>query len=113
MCREDGSLVNPGTISHNFSDSLKEAGLHHIRFHDLRHSYATLLRERGVDMKTVSERLGHSSIQITMDYYGHVTPKLRNKATEAVEDMFRTIQRMRAEGEESDEDDSAASEAKK
>ena len=107
--REDGSPVTPGTLSHHFSDMLKRAGLPHIRFHDLRHGYATLMLERGVDMKTVSERMGHSSIQITMDLYGHVTPRMRTKATDVMDNIFLAVQRIRdgkADGE--DENDAPA-----
>ena len=54
-----------------------------IALHGLRHSHATLLLEAGVDVKTVSERLGHDSIQTTLQLYDHVTPRMRaNAATQ-------------------------------
>ena len=55
-------------------------GIPAIRLHDLRHTHATLLLEDGVDVKTVSERLGHDSIQTTLELYGHVTPRMRASA---------------------------------
>lgn len=51
-----------------------EAGLPKVRLHDLRHSYATLVLQSGLDLKTVSTAVGHSSVSITADTYAHVTP---------------------------------------
>ena len=59
---------------------LKKAGLPHIRFHDLRHSAATLLLAEGVHPKVVQELLGHSSISMTMDVYSHVLPSMQQDA---------------------------------
>ncbi|MCL6456730.1 MAG: tyrosine-type recombinase/integrase [Gorillibacterium sp.] len=53
-----GNRIKPNYISQNFSDTLKKYGMRHIRFHDLRHSCATLLLTNGVNMKEVQERLG-------------------------------------------------------
>ena len=55
---------------------LKKAGLPEIRFHDLRHSAATLLLSEGVHSKVVQEMLGHSTISMTMDVYSHVLPSM-------------------------------------
>jgi integrase len=59
-----------------------------VRFHDLRHTCATLLLTRGVHPKIVSEVLGHSSIAITLDIYSHVVPRLGDVATSAMEDAL-------------------------
>lgn len=59
------------------------------RIHDLRHTFATLLLERGVPIRVVSELLGHSSIGITLSIYGHVTPKMREGAFEEISDILR------------------------
>ncbi len=59
-----------------------------IRFHDLRHTCATLLLGKGVHPKIVQELLGHSTISITLDTYSHVLPNLQEKAVEAMEDIF-------------------------
>jgi integrase len=64
---------------------LDRAGLPRLRFHDLRHSAATLLLGRGVHPKIVSEMLGHSQIAITLDLYSHVTPTMQRQATDAME----------------------------
>ena len=63
----------------------KDAGLPRIRFHDLRHSAATLLLGMGVEMKIVQELLGHSSISITADIYGHVLPSMYKGAMDKMD----------------------------
>jgi integrase len=60
-----------------------------VRFHDLRHTCATLLLPKGVHPKIVSEMLGHSSIAITLDIYSHVIPGLGDAAAEAMEEALR------------------------
>jgi integrase len=64
------------------------AGLPDIRFHDLRHTCATLLLTKGAHPKIVSEMLGHSSIAITLDTYSHVIPGLGDAAANAMEDAL-------------------------
>jgi integrase len=71
-----------------FRWTLGKAGLPRMRFHELRHTHASLLLARGVHPKVVSERLGHASISITMDTYSHVLPSLQE---EAVRDFDRWI----------------------
>lgn len=56
-----------------------------IRFHDLRHTHATLLLRQGVHVKVVSERLGHSTVGITLDTYSHVLPDMQEGATAKLE----------------------------
>jgi integrase len=67
---------------------LRRAGLPNIRFHDLRHTCATLLLTRGVHPKIVSEMLGHSSIAIALDTYSHVIPGMQEAAATAMEDVL-------------------------
>jgi integrase len=69
-------------VSRSFKPILHRAGLPTIRFHDLRHTAATLMLLKGVQAKVVSERLGHASIQITLDRYSHVLPGMQEDATE-------------------------------
>jgi integrase len=67
---------------------LKRAELPMIRFHDLRHTCATLLLSKNVNPKIVSEMLGHASIAITLDTYSHVLPNMRDQAAAAMEDAL-------------------------
>jgi len=64
---------------------LERAGLKRIRFHDLRHTAATLLLGRGVNPKIVSEQLGHAQIAITLDLYSHVTPTMQREAVNTLD----------------------------
>ncbi|OYV96223.1 MAG: hypothetical protein B7Z73_01085 [Planctomycetia bacterium 21-64-5] len=68
---------------------LMRAGLPAIRFHDLRHTAATLLLAEGVHPKVVQERLGHSQISITLDTYSHVLEGMQREASDKLETMFR------------------------
>jgi integrase len=71
-----------------FKPLLKHAGLPEIRFHDLRHTCATLLLTRNVNPKIVSEMLGHATIAITLDTYSHVLPNMRDQAAAAMEEAL-------------------------
>jgi len=84
-CREDGTRWHPGTFSDNFSRFLEKQGLPHIRFHDLRHTHASLLLRQGIHPKVVSERLGHSRIGITMDLYSHVLPGMQDEVAKQLD----------------------------
>ena len=84
-CNEDGSPCHTGSYSQTFSDFLKRSGLKHIRFHDLRHINATLMLQYGVPAKIASERLGHSTIQTTMNIYSHVPLDMQQDAVSRFE----------------------------
>ncbi len=72
-----------------FHPLLESAGLPRIRFHDLRHTAATLMLGRGVHAKLVSEMLGHASIAITLDTYSHALPSMHREAAQVMEDLLR------------------------
>ena len=78
--REDGTPIHPHSLSQTFSRRVKRAKVPQIRFHDLRHTHATLLLSAGVHPKVVQERLGHASISITLDTYSHVAPGMQEAA---------------------------------
>ncbi|MEI2810821.1 MAG: tyrosine-type recombinase/integrase [Nocardioides sp.] len=78
--REDGAVFHPDTASTVFDRLVKVSGLPRITFHGLRHTHATILLANGVPVKVVSERLGHATVQITLDTYGHVIPGLQGQA---------------------------------
>lgn len=83
--REDGSPLHPQTMAWHFERSVRDAeGVPAIRFHDLRHTHATLDLQAGVHPKVVQERLGHSSISITLDLYSHVVPGMQEDAAAKV-----------------------------
>jgi integrase len=71
-----------------FRRVLQKAGLPRIRFHDLRHTCATLMLARGVDAKTVSDLLGHATIAITLNIYGHVLPNMRERAADIMDTIL-------------------------
>jgi integrase len=75
--------------AHWFFPLLERAGLPRIRFHDLRHTAATLLLGRGINPKVVSEMLGHSSVAITLGLYGHVLPHMQREAARVMDAMLR------------------------
>jgi integrase len=77
---EDGSAIHPQTLSQTFDRRVASTNLPRIRFHDLRHTHATLLLQAGVHPKVAQERLGHSSIAITLDIYSHVAPGMQEDA---------------------------------
>jgi integrase len=74
--------------THRFKPLLKRAKLPQIRFHDLRHTCATLLLSKNVNPKVVSEMLGHASIAITLDTYSHVLPNMQESAAKAMEEAL-------------------------
>ena len=84
----DGSPVHPMTLSDTFKRRVKSAALPPIRFHDLRHTWATLAFSQGMHPKVVSDRLGHSSITVTLDIYSHAVPALQEEAAATVAALF-------------------------
>jgi len=64
-----------------------------VRFHDLRHSYAAMLIAQGAHPRAIMERLGHSSIQVTLDTYGHLFPELEVHITDGLDQVYRKVQR--------------------
>jgi len=80
--------TDPGTLTHNFARIARRAGLWGIRFHDLRHTFASLMLLAGIHPKIVSEMLGHSSVAFTLDVYSHVVGGLQKKAMERLDEML-------------------------
>jgi integrase len=72
----------------SFRPLLRRAGVPTIRFHDLRHTAATLLLSQGVHPKVVQERLGHSQIAITLDTYSHVLPSMQRDAADRLDSLL-------------------------
>lgn len=90
VCRRDnGKPLRPDYISQEFAKVCKEAGLPHIRFHDLRHSAATLLLKEGFSLKQIQEWLGHSDITTTANTYAHVTYSDKVQMAARLDGLFR------------------------
>ena len=86
---EVGTIVNPSNVrNRSLKPLLKKAGLRPVRFHDLRHTCATLLLLKNVNPKIVSELLGHASVSITLDVYSHLMPDMQEKAARALEEAL-------------------------
>ena len=79
-----GGPMSPDSVLHMLQRVLKRAGLPRIRFHDLRHTFATMALQNGVDVKTVSSMLGHYSAGFTLDTYAHVTTDAQFKAAQTM-----------------------------
>ena len=80
----DGSPWPPNTFSAEFRRFRDKCGLK-IRYHDLRHGHATALMRAGIHPKVVSERLGHSTVGITLDLYSHVMPDMQDEAAQRID----------------------------
>ncbi|MFJ4969325.1 tyrosine-type recombinase/integrase [Streptomyces sp. NPDC088755] len=84
-----GRPIDPTNLTRRFSRLLDRAGLRRIRFHDLRHSTATLLLEQGVDLVVIKELLGHAHIGVTAGVYAHVRLRLQRQAMDTLDDALR------------------------
>jgi integrase len=83
-----GLLLKSNVLYRSFKPLLRKAGLPPIRFHDLRHTAATLMLLQGVHPKVVSEMLGHASVSITLDLYSHVLPNMQKDAIRRMNELF-------------------------
>jgi len=88
---QGGPVRKSNLVRRSFLPLLKRAGLPRIRFHDLRHTAATLLLLQGVHPKVVQERLGHSQISITLDTYSHVLPSMGREAAAKLDALLGTV----------------------
>jgi integrase len=96
--RADGEPMQPRSLTHEWQKLAERRGLRRIRFHDLRHAHATHLLGSGVHPKIASERLGHSSVGITLDLYSHVTRGMQADAASLVDAALKAAIKRRAEG---------------
>ena len=87
--REDQQPIAPYNITKAFNRLVKKAGIQKITFHGLRHTHISQLLADGIDIKTVSERAGHSSASITLDVYSHVLEKTQELAAQTVDVAMR------------------------
>jgi integrase len=89
IAKENGEPLNPNYVFNHFKKLLQKASVPPIRFHDLRHTHATIMLGLGEHPKIVSERLGHSSIQITLNTYSHVTYDMQKEASDRFEQAIK------------------------
>lgn len=85
---ETGGPLHVNSLMHHFRKLIAAAAVPTIRFHDLRHTCATLLLAQGVHPKIVQERLGHADISMTLNRYSHVTPSMQRQAADALDDAL-------------------------
>jgi integrase len=89
FAQKNGKPFQPTELARNYRKMVNKSGLPYIRFHDLRHTHATLMLQQGIHPKVVSERLGHSTIGITMDTYTHVLPNMQKDAAHQFELLIK------------------------
>lgn len=88
---ETGNFLSYRTVYDCFKRRVKKIGLPHVRFHDLRHTYAVISIKNGDDIKTVQENLGHATAAFTLDVYGHVTAQMRQASSERMEHFITSV----------------------
>ncbi len=87
--KSDGLPIRPNTITRAWSDLAKKCGISASRLHDARHSHASIMLKAGIHPRIVQERLGHSTIAITLDTYSHVSPGLQEAAARRFDDALQ------------------------
>lgn len=87
-----GGPIHPRNLVRDFKQLLRDAGLPTIRFHDLRHTAASLMLNHGVPVIVVSRRLGHAKPSITLDVYGHLLSGMQNEAAELIDELITPIE---------------------
>jgi integrase len=90
FCNRHGGFLDPDILLDQFHKLLDDAGLPRMRLHDLRHSAATILMAMKVPTKVIQELLGHSSVTITLNVYGHVLSSMQDEAVDQMERLFGT-----------------------
>jgi len=93
FCNEDGGILDPSNLRERvFYGILKTVGLRKVRFHDLRHTFASLLLQQGESPVYVKEQMGHSSIQVTVDLYGHLIPGGNKQAVDKLDTVAKKVE---------------------
>ena len=87
----NGDFIQTSQFYRHFKKIVASMGEPDIRFHDLRHTYATLAIQSGTDIKTVSANLGHATVSFTLDQYAHVSEKMKQKSAELMENLIASL----------------------
>ena len=91
FCNEQGNILDPDNLRHRvFYKILEKAGLRRIRLHDLRHTFCSRLIANGESLAYIKEQMGHSSIQVTVDLYGHLVPGSNKQAVDRLDEPVET-----------------------
>lgn len=98
VAQVDGKHLQPRSLTHEWMRIIQKTALPRIRFHDLRHTHASQMLAAGVHPKIASERLGHSTVGITLDLYSHVMPGMQADAAEQVDAAIRRAITARPQG---------------
>ena len=88
IAKANGAPMSAERVTNNFAQFLRHNDMPHIRFHDLRHTFATLSLKNGVDVKTLSSTLGHYSAGFTLSTYTHATPDMMREAADTMGDVI-------------------------
>lgn len=88
VCTNVGTPCIPRNLVRSFYGLIEKAKLPRIRFHDLRHTHATMLLKQGINPKIVAERLGHSNVRVTLDTYSHVLPNMQQETASAINKLL-------------------------
>ena len=83
-----GEPLNPPSLSREFNRIVKRASLENVRFHDLRHTFASLMLLRGAKPKVISEALGYASIAFTVDVYSHIIEGMQSDAMALLDEVL-------------------------
>jgi len=83
-----GTAIEPRNLLRNYEQILARAEVRRVRFHDLRHSAASMLLSEGVELRLIQEILGHSSISVTADLYAHIAPKMMRQAAATMQSIL-------------------------
>ena len=114
--KADGTSMHPDIFSQLFDRTVAKIGVPAISLHDLRHTHATLLLKAGVNVKVVSERLGHANVAFTMNVYQHVLPGMQAAAADTFSLLVRNERNQAmpdARPDDGDQDDVATEEAER
>jgi len=84
----EGEPIDPYSLSHDFAKIAKRAGFENVRFHDLRHTFASLMLLRGAKPKVISEALGHASVAFTLDAYSHIIEGMQSEAMALLDEIL-------------------------
>ncbi len=87
-----GTPMNQSNLYHSFKRLIQEVGLPEIRFHDLRHSAASIMLNHGIAPMVAAKRLGHLKVSVSPDTYGHLIPELHDDVAQFLDDLITPVE---------------------